>query len=278
MSTDEQTPSTEDAIEEIAEEPAFKLSLNLNIEDTGPCRKHVEVTVSREDLDHYFGEVMVELESSAEVKGFRVGHVPRQLLAKRFRKEMGDQVKQKVLLDSLEQLEADEVLDPINQPDIDVESLVIPDEGDFTYSFEVEVRPQFEVPDYTGLTIQKPVKEITEEAVDRYQARFLSQFGDYEKHEGPAQEGDFLRLDGEFYFNERSIRRMTGQRVELKPVLRFQDAVLENFGELMAGAVVGDSREADLSSPKKRNLSKCGARPFTPNSQFAKSNGTSRPN
>ena len=244
MSTDEHTPET--AVEETAAGSEFKLNLDVQIQEAGPCRKHVDVTVPRSDLDHYYGEVMGELESTAEVKGFRVGHVPRELLAKRFRKEMTDQVKQKVLLDSLAQLEAEKMLDPINQPDIDVESLDIPDEGDFTYSFEVEVRPDFEVPDYTGLTIERPVRETTEDDVDRYQERFLSQFGDYEKHEGPAEEGDFLRLDGEFFFNGRSIRRMTGQRVELKPVLRFQDAELANFGELMTGAVVGDAREVDL--------------------------------
>jgi trigger factor len=242
MSADDQALSTEDAVEETA----FKLSLNVDIQDAGPCRKHVSVTVPRADLEHYYGEVMGELETTAEVKGFRVGHVPRELLAKRFRKEMTSQVKQKVLLDSLEQLEADKMLDPINQPDIDIESLVIPDDGDFSYSFEVEVRPEFDLPEYTGLTIEKPVKEVTEEDVDRYQTRFLSQFGDYEKHDGPAQEGDFLKLDGEFFFNDRPIRRMTGQRVELKPVLRFQDAELSNFGKLMQGAAVGDSREVDL--------------------------------
>ncbi len=241
MSTDEHAAATE-----TTEAGEFKLSLDVKIQNAGPCRKHVDVTVPRTDLDHYYGEVMGELESTAEVKGFRVGHVPRELLAKRYRKEMTDQVKQKVLMDSLEQLEAEKRLDPINQPDIDVESLEIPEEGDFTYSFEVEVRPEFDLPDYTGLTIEKAVRETTEEDVDRYQERFLSQFGDYEKRDGPAEEGDFLRLDGEFFFGGRSIRRMTGQRMQLKPVLRFQDAELANFGELMTGAAVGDSREVDL--------------------------------
>ena len=257
MSTDEQTPHAEtsdaetDAETAVAdagagEETAFKLNLEVDIKEVGPCRKHVDVTVPRADLDHYYEEVMGELETTAEVKGFRVGYVPKQLLAKRFRKEMTDQVKQKVLLESLEQLESNELLDPINQPDIDIESLDIPDDGPFKYSFEVEVRPQFEIPDYTGLKIERPVRKTTDEDVDRYQERFLSQFGDYETHEGPAQPGDFLKLDGEFFFGGRSIRRMTGQRVELKPVLRFHDAELSNFGELMTGAVVGDTREVDL--------------------------------
>lgn len=246
MSTDEQTPSTETAVADAGTETASKLNLGVEIEEAGPCRKRVAVTVPRADLDLYYNDVMGELETTAEVKGFRVGHVPRDLLAKRFRKEMSDQVKQKVLLDSLEQLETNKQLDPINQPDIDIESLEIPDEGDFTYSFEVEVRPEFELPDYTGLKIEKPVRETTDEDVDNYQERFLSQFGDYETHDGPAEVGDSLKLDGEFFFNDRSIRKMTGQRVDLKPTLRFQDAELTNFGELMSGCKVGDTREVDL--------------------------------
>ncbi len=164
MTTDEHSPeadeTTDTAVAEASdagastEEAPFKLTLQVDIQDAGSCRKHVNVTVSRSDLDHYYADVMGELESSAEVKGFRVGHVPRKLLAKRFRKEMTDQVKQKVLLDSLEQLEAEDKLDPINQPDIDIESLEIPDEGDFEYSFEVEVRPEFDLPDYKGVDHQ----------------------------------------------------------------------------------------------------------------------------
>jgi len=246
MSTDEQTPNSDGATEEAEEKTPFKLNLDVDIEDAGPCRKLVNVTVPRSDLDHYYEEVMGELESTAEVKGFRVGHVPKKLLAKRYRKELSDNIKQKVLMESLEQLEADKLLDPINQPDIDVESLEIPEDGPFTYSFEVEVRPEFDLPDYTGLEIEKPVRETTEEDVDKYQERFLAQFGTYESHDGPAELGDFLRLDGEFFFNGRSIRRMTGQRVQLKPVLRFQDAELSNFGELMSGAVVGDTLEVEL--------------------------------
>ena len=74
-------------------------------------------------------------------------------LLKRFRKEVGNQVRQKVLMQSLQQLGEDHKLDAINEPDLDVESLILPENGDFTYEFDVEVRPEFDLPNYSGLTI-----------------------------------------------------------------------------------------------------------------------------
>ncbi len=84
----------------------------------------------------------------AQVPGFRVGKVPRALLEKRFKSEIAGDIKQKVLLASLEQLSDEYSIEPISEPRIDVDSLDIPDAGDFHYEFEVEVRPDFELPDY----------------------------------------------------------------------------------------------------------------------------------
>ena len=94
------------------------------------------------------------LSQKAEVPGFRVGKVPTALLEKRFKKEITADIKQKVLMASLEQLSDESKIEPINEPRIDVESLDIPESGDFHYEFEVEVRPEFDLPDYTGISDQ----------------------------------------------------------------------------------------------------------------------------
>src|SRR5437660_1357022 len=141
-------PDTEEAesgtaLAEVGEEAPFKMSLAVDIKSSGPCKKHVHVQVPRSDLDYFYNKAVKDLVTSAAVPGFRTGHVPRKLVEKRFRREVGDQVRQTVLMQSLQQLGEDHKLDAINEPDLDVETLVLPEEGDFTYEFDVEVRPEF---------------------------------------------------------------------------------------------------------------------------------------
>ena len=121
-------------------------------------------------------------------------------------------------------------LDAINEPNLNVEAIEIPEEGDFEYEFDVEVRPEFELPEYTGLTIDKPVREISDEDVADYEQRFLSQYGDLETHDGPAEKGEYVEASFVFHHGEQMLGRWSHDIVRLQPTLRFQDAELTGFG------------------------------------------------
>ncbi len=162
-------PGAESAAPEtaVAEgEEEFRLSLEVDIQNSGPCKKHVRVKIPRKDIDHCYAKAVDELAAKVDVPGFRVGHAPKKLIGKRFRKELSDEVKQKVLLVSLEQLSDDYEFEPISEPNLDVENIEIPEEGDFEYEFDVEVRPDFELPDYTSLKIKRPIRQVTDADVD----------------------------------------------------------------------------------------------------------------
>ncbi|MGE3314859.1 MAG: trigger factor [Planctomycetaceae bacterium] len=238
----------------VAEDEPFKMSLDVDIADAGPCRKHVKVRVPRADIDHYFEEAVGEFSLTAAVPGFRVGHVPVPLIQRRFKKELAGQVKQKILLESLEQLADDKRLDPINEPDFNVESLDIPDEGDFEYEFDVEVRPDFELPSYDGLKLKRPVRETTDDDVEAYLERFLSQYGQFEPHEGEVSAGDFLSLSIDFTHDGKSLHKASDVMIRVKPTLRFRDAELSGFDKLMKGAKEGDKREADVTISREAEL------------------------
>ncbi|MGC1274033.1 MAG: trigger factor [Planctomycetaceae bacterium] len=237
------------------EEHEHKLNLQVEVKDAGPCLKHVRVIIPRADIEHYYEHAVEDMSESAAVPGFRVGRVPKALLQKRFRDELKDQVKQKLLVESLEQVAEDNELDPINEPDLDVLALEIPDEGDFEYEFDVEVRPDFDVPDYAGLKVERPKVEVTDEQVAAYLERFLSQYGQLVPHEGQAATGDHLTLGVKFSRNGEPLHEIDEMTARLRPVLRFRDAELSNFEDLFSGAEIGAKREADLTvSPEAETI------------------------
>lgn len=237
---------TDTAVAE-TEKADVRLTLDVDITDSGPCKKHVSVSVARSDIDDILDDVLNELGETADVPGFRVGRVPRQLLKKRFRKELGNEVKQKILMGSLEQISEENSLDPINEPNLDVENIEIPDEGDFEFEFDVEVRPDFDLPDYAKLKITRPVREITEESVDSYLKEFLVQYGKREIVDGAAEKGDFVTVNAEFMHGGETLREIDEMTAQLKSTLRFQDAEIAGFDELVAGAKAGESREVTIT-------------------------------
>ena len=243
----EDTPAGENTDATAVVEDAVKMTLGVEITDVGPCRKHVRVTVSRDDINTFHDIALDELSESADVPGFRKGRVPRNLLEKRFRKEISADVKQKVLMQSMEQLAEENELDPINEPNLDVENITIPDEGDFEYEFEVEVRPEFELPDYAGVTIKRPNREITDEEVDAYFDQFVAQYGQRVPVEGAAEADDYVVVDAVFTHADQPLRKMEDLTVRVRPVLAFPDAELEGFDTLMVGAQAGDSRDTELT-------------------------------
>jgi trigger factor len=223
-----------------------RMDLTVAIEKSGPCKKHVRVTVPREAIDEVLDDAVQELVDSADVPGFRKGHVPDQLIRRRFKKELSEQVKQKVLMRSLEQISEDEELEPINEPNLDLDSIDVPDEGDFEYEFDIEVRPEFELPNYKGLKIERPVREVTEQNIDDYIQELLEQYGQLEPVDEPAAAGDFVTLAIEFTHNGEPLKQIDEISVRVRPTLRFQDGELAGFDKLMIGAGADDVREADL--------------------------------
>lgn len=237
------------------EEHQHKLNLKVEVKDAGPCLKHVRVTVPREDIEHFYEHAVEDLGESAAVPGFRVGRVPKALLQKRFRDELKDQVKQRLLVESLEQVAEEKQLDPINEPNLDVAALDIPEDGDFEYEFDVEVRPDFKVPDYAGLKIERPKVEVTDDQVNAYIERFLSQYGQLVPHEGKAEPGDYLTLSARFTRDGERLHEIDEFTARLRPVLRFRDAELDGFEKLFKGAEIGAKKEADLKiSPEAETI------------------------
>ena len=106
MAADESIDTTtenEGAPPEGGEEKA-RLELKVEIDSRGACERHITVTIPREDIDRYFNEAFSEMMPSAVVPGFRSGRAPRKLVESRYRKDVADQVKGSLLVDSVSQV------------------------------------------------------------------------------------------------------------------------------------------------------------------------------
>jgi trigger factor len=228
-------------------EAPVKLQQHVEIRDVGPCKKHIKVTVERKDIDDRFAEKISELVSDANVSGFRPGKAPRRIVERRFHKEVADQVKSEVLLASLQQLAEDHDIAPLSAPDLDPGTIELPRQGPLVYEFEVEVRPHFDLPNYKGLKIRRPVHTFTEEEVVQEERRLLAPYGQIvPKPEGDAQIGDLLVVDAVIRAGDREIGKLNEATLRVNKQLAFKDGIANYFAAQVKGAKAGETRVVDI--------------------------------
>jgi trigger factor len=233
-----------------ADEATQPLQLDVQVTSPSACERHVTVTISRADIDRYLDDAFGEMMPTASVPGFRVGRAPRKVVEHRFRDEVTEQVKSQLLLDSLEQISKEERFSAISEPDFDLEAVEVPNEGPMTFEFTIEVRPEFELPKWRGLKLNRPVRDFTDADIDEQLEQMLSRYGQLVPHDGPAAEGDYVSVSLTSLANGRQVARQNDEVIRIRPTLSFRDARLEGFDKLMAGVKAGDRRAAEVTLTK----------------------------
>ena len=260
---DEKAEAVEEVKNEVAEEEKAETSEKgeepegpkntVTIEDAGPCNKKVIIETPEEAIKKATEEQFKDLEKEAQIPGFRKGRAPRRLLEKRFGKEVGEQVKLKLLADASQSAVKDNELQTLGEPDVDFENIELPESGPMRFDFEIEVRPEFELPVLEGIPVTKTKLEVTDEQIDREveQMRRLSGVWTPRDEEEAVEAEDqiiadvILKVEGveedEKLDNSEIYVRANG----------FVGAVpVEKLDELLVGAKAGETKETSVEVPK----------------------------
>src|SRR4051812_7308170 len=232
------------------DEAAQPLELDVQVTSPSACERHVTVTISRADIDRYFDDAFGEMMPSAAVPGFRIGRAPRKVVEHRFRDEVSDQVKSALLLDSLEQISEEQRFTAISEPNFDLEAVEVPKEGPMTFEFTIEVRPEFDMPKWKGLKLNRPVREFSDADVDEQLEQMLARYGQLVPIESEAAEGDYISANITSTYEGKQLARESEAVLRIRPTLSFRDAKLEGFAKLMKGAKEGDARKAEVTLSK----------------------------
>ena len=179
----------------------------------GPLRKKLTVGIPKEFVTSRLDEQYTELRRDAAVPGFRKGRAPRRLLEKRFGGEVGDTLVQQLVstgyLAAVEKTDLKVIGDPmvwIREKGVESQTLVdvqkaldtieLPSEGNLEFSCEVEIRPEFELPELENIPIEKPIVTIGNEDVDRQIERLRGLRGHYHTlPEGTVEPDDVIMAD-----------------------------------------------------------------------------------
>lgn len=235
------------------EQQTTELRNTVTIEEAGPCKKRVSVEIPEEAIRKAADEQYESLRKEALVPGFRKGRAPRRLMEKRFGKETSEQIKLKLLADAGDSAIKDNELDTLREPNIDFEKIELPDSGPLKFDFEVEVRPEFELPQLEGIAVEKKKLEVTDEQVDRE----IEQLQKYAGLWAPRKSGAAVELEDQIIADvvlkaegAEEKEKLDNVEIHVRPNGFVGAIPVEKLDELLVGAKADQTKKITVEVPK----------------------------
>ena len=222
--------------------------MDVAIEDAGPCKKRIKITVPQAEVQIKVNETYARLSETVTVDGFRKGHVPRKLLERRFGEEVMEEVKQTVLSESSEQAISEHELQVLGTPSFD--DVDFDPEKDCVFEITLEVRPEFELAEYKGLNLARKVQEVSDEELEHGIKNILMRYATLElQPDATVQDQDYINCDWEILSGDE----MVASEKEYQFVVsgkRFGDIELEKeLAEILEGVKSDETCEAEGKIP-----------------------------
>ena len=168
--------------------------MKSTVEQLTPTRVKLNVEVPFEELSAEFDRTYRSLAQQIRIPGFRPGKAPAKLIEARVgRDSILAQVVNDALPGKYSEAVAETETKAIGQPEIDLSELKYGES--VTFTAEVDVRPEIELPDYSTLAVEVDPIEIEDDAVDEQLEGLRARFGTLKGVDRGAQDGDFVSID-----------------------------------------------------------------------------------
>ena len=184
--------------------------MNVQLNNVSGTRKSVVVTLDPAEVDTEHQSVLGDFMRQARLPGFRPGHAPAAMVTRRFGKEIAGEFKQKVVARAYKEAIEGQKLDVVNIVNID-EGTIEPGKS-AAITVTVDIRPDFDLPDYVDLPVQSKPTEPTDAEVDSVIESLRSERADFKSADRPAQKGDFVKLGYEGTLDGKPIAEIAPDR------------------------------------------------------------------
>lgn len=208
------------------------------VENLNPTRVKLTIEVSSEELEPKIKAAYTSIAQQVQVPGFRKGKVPAPIIDQRIGREY---VIQQAINDNLQEFYqaglADAEISPLSRPEVEVEE--IPDtktnEGVLKFSGELDIKPEIELPDYSGLEVEVEAREADDAAVQEQLDELRGRFGTLKDIERPAAKDDFVTIDLVATIGEEEVDNATGLSYQVGA-----GTMLEGMDEALEGLSSGE--------------------------------------
>jgi trigger factor len=209
----------------------------------------LEIEVEADRLEQAMQKAYRKVVTKVNIPGFRKGKAPRQVLEAYLGKEaLFEDALEEVIPQAYDEAVKETEIEPVSQPKIDV--VQIEDGKPLIFKANVIVKPEVKLGTVTGLKVEIPRHEVSEEDVEQ---RLQAMRNRYAKlitaEEGvPAENGDVLNINFRGFIDDEPFPGGMGEDYSLE---LGSNTFIPGFEEQLVGAVTGEEKEVKVTFPEE---------------------------
>jgi len=184
--------------------------MQTHVEGISGVKRRITVEIDAEKVAQTYNQTLRELSKKAKIKGFRPGKTPRRIIEQYYGTQIINEAKNDLIRESFSEAIEETGLLPVANPSIEDGALR---QGEpFSYVIQMEVRPEFELKDYIGISVEKEITDISEDNVDKRLEELReahAQLISVDEERG-VEEGDYAVIDYTGFWKGKPLTDMRG--------------------------------------------------------------------
>jgi trigger factor len=230
------------------------ITVNVQLDPISDTRKNLVVTLDKNEVDAEHQAVVAEFTKLARLPGFRPGKAPAAMVLKRFAKDIADEFKQKVITKAYREGLEKQKLDVLNI--VKVEPGPIEPGLSAAVTLTVDIRPEFKLPEYTGLATVVSSTAASDEEVDKVIEGLRSERAEFKMADRAAQKGDYVKLSYEGTIDGKPVADLVPDKQIYGKVPQTweevegeNEGVIPGLGRQLAGLKTGEKKSVSVEFP-----------------------------
>ena len=221
--------------------------MKVTVENKKGLSKDIKVFIDKKTMDSYMEQKYAEIKSTVNLKGFRPGKVPNEVLKRQFGKAVFSEVLDKVLKDTSTKALEEKNIKPAGQPKLD---LKIYGEGkELEYVMSVTELPKVETKSLKDIKFDQYTVKIDVSETDKRIKEIAKNQPSFKEAtpDTKASEGDLVVLDYNATVDDKPFKGSEGKNTQLT---LGKDLFLKGFDKQLIGVKKDDTRVVEATLPE----------------------------
>ena len=221
--------------------------MKVTIENIKGLNKDLKVLIDKETMNSYMDEKYEEIKGTVNLKGFRPGKVPKEVLKRQFGKAVFGEVLDKVLKDTSAKALEENKIKPAGQPKLDLKTYG--EDKELEYVLSVTELPKVEVKSIEGIKYDQYSVKIDDSETDKRIKEIAKNQPSFKEvsAETTAKEGDLVTLDYQATVDGKEFKGSEGKNTQLT---LGKDLFLKGFDKQLIGVKKDDEKMVDAVLPE----------------------------
>ncbi len=221
--------------------------MKVTVENKKGLNKDIKVFIDKKTMSSYMDEKYEEIKGTVNLKGFRPGKVPIQVLKKQFGKAVFSEVLDKVLKDTTTKALEENKIKPAGQPKLDLKTYG--EDKDLEYIISVTEFPKVELKSIENIKFDEYIVKIDESETEKRIKEIAKNTPSFKDTlpETKAKEGDLVSFDYNATVDEKSFKGGEGKNTQLT---LGKDLFLKDFDKQLIGVKKDDQKIVEATLPE----------------------------